>query len=347
MKLSFCLIVIQSLNRVLSVLLQSPLTDGATWNLISTAPVISMLFDFSRTSMILIIFGCTLPSIYLWHEKFQKVRQHWVMTRQARQAPWAQDIENLLGRLNNAWTACRVPSVLRLYFFVKCIWGIAILVREPDLFSNESYSTSKKSGLYYFFHPDRAYSTDQIEFSTNTSDHSVTESTESNLTLYEGLTVILTDSLVSSFAVGSAISVLGFYAGVGLHNFVGGNDIMQGEALGMMSSVLFCLLAIQTGLSSLPPLKRVARLYRNSFLLGSAIMHFFLDVVHPVLMSISPQSHIPWKKHISPLLVCTVLLVLPAMLCHWLLMTKPISTWMVALVAFNMELLVKVRCYHS
>lgn len=311
--------------------------------LVTMLPALLLAFKTSRTFMIWVIVLSNLPMLLLLCRNVQNIRHRLALVRELRRddvdAP--RGLDYIIYWINATWVTCKVPSVLRLYFVFKCVWGLILLNTEHDLLTNHGHETTRKGGLYYVFTP--SASPPNVEYTEwDTMGSYIKNDTTRNLTIYEGLAAVLTDSLTSSFAVGSAISVVGYYAGVGVHNFVGGNDIMQGETLGTMSAVLFCLLAIQTGLSGLPPLKRIGRLYRNSFLLVSAVLHFFLDVVHPVLMTISPQSHIPLRKHFCPLLICVILLVLPSCLCYWLVTTKPVSTWMVALVAFNFELVVKV-----
>uniref|UniRef100_H2YTI1 RING-type domain-containing protein n=1 Tax=Ciona savignyi TaxID=51511 RepID=H2YTI1_CIOSA len=153
---------------------------------------------------------------------------------------------------------------------------------------------------------------------------------------------MLTDSMISIFSIGSAVSVPLYYCGIKLHDFVGGADLEQAESLGTISAVLFCLLAVQTGLSGLPPLNRLLRLYRNACLLIAAVLHYMHDLVHPVLINLSAQVNISVKKHIKPLLVALVLLILPLCFSIWLVKTTPISTWLIAVTAFSIELIVKV-----
>uniref|UniRef100_F6ZH48 RING-type domain-containing protein n=1 Tax=Ciona intestinalis TaxID=7719 RepID=F6ZH48_CIOIN len=116
----------------------------------------------------------------------------------------------------------------------------------------------------------------------------------------------------------------------------------QAEFLGTIAAVLFCLLAVQTGLSGLPPVNRLLRLYRNACLLIAAVLHYMHDLVHPVLINLSAQVNISMKRHVRPLLVAFILLILPVCFSIWLVKTKPISTWLIAVTAFSIELIVKV-----
>lgn len=69
------------------------------------------------------------------------------------------------------------------------------------------------------------------------------------------------------------------------------NDV-DDKSIGTISAVLFYILALQTGLTSLEPEKRFIRLYRNVCLLCAALLHYIHNVVNPLLMSLS-ASHNP------------------------------------------------------
>ncbi|XP_039251576.2 E3 ubiquitin-protein ligase RNF139-like [Styela clava] len=325
------------------MLLERPISSSTM--LITTCPAYALMLNISSHTLSFLIFLSSVPVFLICLEKLKEIYAGASHIRLPRFEGGQLNIDDAFTSINTTWVICRVPTVLRLYFVLKCVWAFVILSGTNRTFETEIYSGTKRSGLYYYFVPSPAVSKSSKEYWEDwdgIGGYFPQDLKERNLSLIEGMSALLTDSLISSFSVGAAISVIGHYSGVGLHDFVGGNDIMQGEALGMMSSVLFCLLAIQTGLSSLPPWKRIVRLYRNSFLLFTAVLHFFLDVVHPVLMSISPQAHIPFKKHIRPLLICLILFFVPSAMCYWLITTRPLSTWMIALTAFNFELVIKV-----
>ena len=117
----------------------------------------------------------------------------------------------------------------------------------------------------------------------------VLESKNETLDGFQSLVVKLTDSIMSIFAISSVMYIPLYYFGVIVHIIVGGIDIAQAASLSIVSATLFCLLSIQTGLSGLPPHKRLVRLGRNLWLLFAAILHFIHDLVNPVLLQISSQ----------------------------------------------------------
>lgn len=66
----------------------------------------------------------------------------------------------------------------------------------------------------------------------------------------------------------------------------------EDKNFGTVSGILFCILALQTGLTGLEPEKRFVRLYRNFCLLFTALLHIIHNILNPLLMSLS-ASHNP------------------------------------------------------
>ena len=92
----------------------------------------------------------------------------------------------------------------------------------------------------------------------------------------------------------SAISCIGHYVGALFHvMLMGGHYGGEGEPpeeedhnAGSLTGFLFIILAIQTGLTELPPQKRLGKLYRNFWLLSMAMMHFVHHMVDRVLLKL-------------------------------------------------------------
>lgn len=122
------------------------------------------------------------------------------------------------------------------------------------------------------------------------------------------------------------------------------------KSIGTVSAMLFYILALQTGLTSLDPEKRFVRLCRNFCLLFTALLHFIHNIVNPLLMSLS-ASHIPsLKRHIRALSVCAFLVTVPMILLYYLWSYNNVSTWLLAVTAFSIEVVVKVAvslCIYS
>lgn len=112
--------------------------------------------------------------------------------------------------------------------------------------------------------------------------------------------------------------------------------------MGTVSAILFYILALQTGLTSLDREKRIVRLYRNFCLLFTAILHFVHNTVNPLLMSLSASHNPALHRHLRALAVCTFLIFFPTTLLIFLWSHFTISTWMLAVSVFSVEVIVKV-----
>lgn len=82
--------------------------------------------------------------------------------------------------------------------------------------------------------------------------------------------------------------------------------------------------------------------FRNFGLLFTAILHFIHNVVNPLLMSLSASHNPSVRRHVHALLVCLLLVVLPLILMFYLWSTQETSTWLLAVSAFSIEVIVKV-----
>uniref|UniRef100_A0A1B6C141 RING-type domain-containing protein n=1 Tax=Clastoptera arizonana TaxID=38151 RepID=A0A1B6C141_9HEMI len=116
----------------------------------------------------------------------------------------------------------------------------------------------------------------------------------------------------------------------------------EDKSIGTVSAILFYILALQTGLTSLEPEKRFIRLCRNFCLLFTALLHFVHNIVNPLLMSLSASRNPSIQRHIRALLVCQFLILYPTSLLFYLWSNYPISTWLLAVSAFSVEVIVKV-----
>ncbi|XP_060529887.1 protein TRC8 homolog [Cylas formicarius] len=111
---------------------------------------------------------------------------------------------------------------------------------------------------------------------------------------------------------------------------------------GTVSAIVFYILALQTGLTSLEPDVRFVRLCRNFCLLFTALLHFTHNILNPLLMSLSASHNPSIKRHVHALLVCAVLVTLSFSLMYLLWTTQETSTWLLAVTAFSIEVIVKV-----
>ncbi|KAF3420947.1 hypothetical protein E2986_10465 [Frieseomelitta varia] len=114
------------------------------------------------------------------------------------------------------------------------------------------------------------------------------------------------------------------------------------KSIGTVSAILFYVLALQTGLTSLDREKRLIRLCRNFCLLFTAVLHFVHNIVNPLLMSLSASHNPALHRHIRALAVCVFLILFPMSLLVFLWTHYSVSTWLLAVSVFSIEVIVKV-----
>ncbi|XP_050341077.1 protein TRC8 homolog isoform X1 [Bactrocera neohumeralis] len=150
------------------------------------------------------------------------------------------------------------------------------------------------------------------------------------------------ETLTAVLGMTSIISVICHYIGRGFQWYLLTFDNDEEKSLGTVSAVLFYILALQTGLTSLSPDKRFVRLCRNLCLLITALLHFLHNIVSPILMSLSAARNPSRKRHVRALSVCAFLVVTPICLLAVLWSRHSPSTWLLAVTAFSVEVVVKV-----
>ncbi|CAK9807592.1 Protein TRC8 homolog [Anthophora quadrimaculata] len=114
------------------------------------------------------------------------------------------------------------------------------------------------------------------------------------------------------------------------------------RSIGTVSAILFYILSLQTGLTSLDTEKRMVRLCRNFCLLFTAVLHFVHNIVNPLLMSLSASHNPALHRHIRALAVCVFLILFPVSLLIFLWSHYTVSTWLLAVSVFSIEVIVKV-----
>ncbi|XP_036322757.1 protein TRC8 homolog isoform X2 [Rhagoletis pomonella] len=150
------------------------------------------------------------------------------------------------------------------------------------------------------------------------------------------------ETLTAVLGMTSIISVICHYIGRAFQWYLLTFDNDEEKSLGTVSAVLFYILALQTGLTSLAPDKRFVRLCRNLCLLITALLHFLHNIVSPILMSLSAARNPSRKRHVRALTVCAFLVITPVCLLAALWSRHSPSTWLLAVTAFSVEVVVKV-----
>lgn len=159
--------------------------------------------------------------------------------------------------------------------------------------------------------------------------------------LMKHLLVTGCDTLTAVLGITSIVSYICNYIGK-FFQWLLLTDDENDKNFGTVSAIVFYILALQTGLTGLEPEERFIRLCRNFCLLFTAILHFVHNVVNPLLMSLSASHNPSVRRHLHALLVCLVLVLLPLLLMYYLWSTQVISTWLLAVTAFSIEVIVKV-----
>ncbi|KAJ8965206.1 hypothetical protein NQ314_004274 [Rhamnusium bicolor] len=149
------------------------------------------------------------------------------------------------------------------------------------------------------------------------------------------------DTLTAVLGITSIVSYICNYIGK-FFQWILLTDDENDKNFGTVSAIVFYILALQTGLTGLEPDVRFVRLCRNFCLLFTALLHFTHNVVNPLLMSLSASHNPSLRRHLHALLVCGVLVLLPLLLMYFLWSTQETSTWLLAVTAFSIEVIVKV-----
>lgn len=165
----------------------------------------------------------------------------------------------------------------------------------------------------------------------------------SYLTTIQNLLVSGCETLTAVLGMTSIVSLICYYIGKMFQWFLLSEDYDEDKSIGTVSAILFYILALQTGLTSLSPEKRFIRLCRNFCLLITALLHFLHNIVAPILMSLSAARNPSRKRHIRALCVCAFLLIAPILLLSALWSRHSPSTWLLAVTAFSIEVIVKVK----
>uniref|UniRef100_T1IZP5 RING-type domain-containing protein n=1 Tax=Strigamia maritima TaxID=126957 RepID=T1IZP5_STRMM len=215
--------------------------------------------------------------------------------------------------LENEWTRMNVPHVLRVFWLVRISEDLVFLVADKLQFSIDTIELSKLMTL----------------------------SMSSLSSLTRELLVRGCDTLLAVLGMTSMVAALAHYIGYAIQQFLMTDDDEE-KSIGTVSAVLFFILALQTGLTGLEPEKRLIRLYRNFCLLFTAMLHFIHNIVNPLLMTLSASRNPSVQKHGRVLSICGILIAFPCWFLYYLWAHHSVSTWMLAVSAFTIEVIVKV-----
>ena len=207
--------------------------------------------------------------------------------------------------IENEWTRLSVPRVLRTF------WLLRVLEHTGIFFISGFWLQLDENGSTPAFR------------------------------LIKNLMVTGCDTLTAVLGITSIVSYICHHIGR-LFQFILLTEDENDKSIGTVSAILFYILALQTGLTSLEPEKRFVRLCRNFCLLFTALLHFIHNIVNPLLMSLSASHNPSLRRHIRALGVCAFLVLFPILLLYYLWSHHNASTWLLAVSAFSIEVIVKV-----
>uniref|UniRef100_A0A2A4JAX4 RING-type domain-containing protein n=2 Tax=Heliothis virescens TaxID=7102 RepID=A0A2A4JAX4_HELVI len=210
------------------------------------------------------------------------------------------------------WMRLNVPCVLRVFWVLRVAEHALMLLVD-------NYDEEAEEGL---------------KVSTLLAVQSLASMTKS-------LLVTGCETITAVLGMTSVISFFCHYIG-NFFQWILLTDEEEDKSIGTVSAILFYVLALQTGLTSLNPEKRFIRLCRNFCLLFTALLHFLHNIVNPMLMSLSASHNPSTHRHVRALGVCAFLIMFPISLLVYLWSQHTISTWLLAVSAFSIEVIVKV-----
>lgn len=228
--------------------------------------------------------------------------------------------------LEDTWKRIRFPDVLRVFWLTRVTAQALILVYVVRAVRRESVDAAVAGG-------------GGADGSPESQGHLL--SWDVFWELSSNLIISGCDSTLTVLGMSAVISSVAHYLGLSILAFIGSTE-EEDKRLGFVAPVLFFILALQTGLSTLDPEERLVRLSRNMCLLLTAILHFIHGMTDPVLMSLSASHVSSVRRHLPVLLVSAALFVLPVVLSYALWHHYALNTWLFAVTAFCVELCLKV-----
>lgn len=174
-----------------------------------------------------------------------------------------------------------------------------------------------------------------------TSFPSVTLDSQAILVNIKYLLVRGCETVIAVLGMTSVLSGLSHQIGAAMQVFLVVED-PEDRSIGAVSAILFFILALQNGLIAMEPEKRFLRLYRNFCLLFTAILHFIHNMVSPLLFSLSASRNMSINRHCRALIVCIFLFISPIVFLYYLWAHHSLSTWLLAVTAFSIEVIIKV-----
>ncbi|XP_071525542.1 protein TRC8 homolog [Panulirus ornatus] len=211
--------------------------------------------------------------------------------------------------LESEWVRLNVPNVLRTF------WIIRVLQHVVTLLGEFTYARGEYQSLWAL-------------------------DLQATYVIFKAVMTQGCETAVALLGMTSIVSYISHYVGVVFQMIL--LTVEDDErSMGTVCAILFFILAEQSGLTVMEAEKRFIRLCRNFCLLFTAMLHFIHNMVNPVLMSLSASRNPALYRHVRALIVCSLLVFLPVLLLFVLWSFYPLSTWLLAVSAFSVQVIVK------
>ncbi|KAK4308303.1 hypothetical protein Pmani_019985 [Petrolisthes manimaculis] len=211
--------------------------------------------------------------------------------------------------LESEWVRLNVPNVLRTFWVIRVVQHVMSLVAEIA-YARGDYRSIFLLGVGDVF------------------------------VIFKSVMIQGCETAVALLGMTSVVSYVSHYVGV-LFQMILLTTEDDERSMGTVCAILFFILAEQSGLTVMEGEKRFVRLCRNFCLLFTAMLHFIHNMVNPVLMSLSASCNPAMYRHTRALFVCLLLFSLPLVLLYILWSFYPLSTWLLAVSAFSIQVVVK------
>ncbi|KAH7642641.1 TRC8 ring finger protein [Dermatophagoides farinae] len=215
----------------------------------------------------------------------------------------------LFALIESEWNRLHVPQIFRVFWITRITQQALYLMME--------------------------------KYPTETSDSSILFNGTAVLDNAKHLMVRGCETIIAVLGMTSVLSGITHQIGCMMQSFLVLDD-PDDRSIGSISAIMFFILALQNGLTSMEPEKRFLRLYRNFCLLFTAMLHFIHNMVSPLLFSLSASRNMSLNRHLRALSVCSFLIISPYLFLNYLWTHHTISTWLLAVSAFGIEVIVKV-----
>ncbi|KAK6618753.1 hypothetical protein RUM43_013144 [Polyplax serrata] len=214
--------------------------------------------------------------------------------------------------IETEWVRLNVPCILQTFWLLRVAEHAIILIIE-----------------HY-----RAKSSDETV-------HSNFISISALLLMCKSLLITGCESLTALLGMASVVSYICHYICC-FFQWILLTEDEDDKSIGVVSAILFYVLALQSGLTSLDPEKRFIRLAKNFCLLCTAVLHFIHNIVNPLLLSLSASYNPSLHRHLRALAVCGFLICFPLSLLYYLWSQHISKSWLLAVSAFSIEAIIKV-----